>query len=174
MRLRVPLDVIGPPVRPVPLATLVTVPPVDVLLRVTVPPRATVPPPDNPDPAWTVIEGLASMAFVTPAAGILIVPDDVIGPPVRPAPVLTLVTVPLPLLPGKVCPGAKVTRPLLAIENPVSAGVVPFEPKSKFNEPDGFAELFAVGSATQRKSSVTAEELVLLKDEVCKSIGLEL
>ena len=35
------------------------------------------------------------MLLVTPAEGMLIVPLPVIGPPVRPAPVLILVTVPL-------------------------------------------------------------------------------
>jgi hypothetical protein len=63
-------------------------------VSVTVPPKATVPPPDNPGPACTVTELLASIVFVTPAEGMLIVPLLVIGPPVRPAPVLTLVTVP--------------------------------------------------------------------------------
>src|ERR1700674_851139 len=107
----VPLLVIGPPVRPAPVATLVTVPPElgAELVSVIVPPNATVPPPDNPDPACTVMEGLASMLLVTPAAGILIVPLLVIGPPVRPAPVPTLVTV--PPAPGKVCPGAKLRYP---------------------------------------------------------------
>lgn len=104
-RLRVPLPVIGPPVSPVPLPTLVTVPPRlgAELVSVIVPPRATVPPPDNPEPAVTVTEGLAIMLLVTPADGMLIVPLLVIGPPVNPAPVLTLVTVPLPVpVPGNV------------------------------------------------------------------------
>lgn len=94
--LMVPLPVIGPPVNPAPVATLVTVPPElgDALVSVIVPPKATVPPPDIPDPAVTVTELLASMVFVTPAEGMLIVPVVVIGPPVRPAPVATLVTVP--------------------------------------------------------------------------------
>jgi len=94
----------GPPLRPVPLATLVTVPPElgEVFVSVTVPPKATVPPPDRPDPAVTVIELFASIAFVTPAEGMLMVPLPVIGPPVKPAPVATLVTVPLPPVPGNV------------------------------------------------------------------------
>jgi hypothetical protein len=174
-RLRLPLVVIGPPIRPVPLPTLVTVPPDAVFVRVTVPPNATVPPPDNPEPAFTVMEEFASIAFVTPADGILIVPLVVIGPPFRPAPVLTVVTVPFPPPPpGKVCPGAKVRRPLLAIENPVSAGEVPFDPNSRFNEPEGFDESFAAGSAIQRKSCVTADEVVLLKLDASTSSGLEL
>ena len=92
------------------------------------------------------------MLFVTPAGGMLIVPLAVIGPPVRPAPVLTLVTVPPPLPPGKDCPEANVICPLLAMESPVSAGELPFDPNSKFNDPDGFEELFPVGSATHWKS----------------------
>jgi len=174
-RLRVPLFVIGPPLSPVPLPTLVTVPPKlgAELVSVIVPPNATVPPPDNPDPACTVTEGFASMAFVTPAAGILIVPVLVIGPPVRPEPVLTLVTVPLPV-PGKVCPDAKLTSPLLAMESPVSVGELPFAPNSRFNEPEGLEESFPVGSAIQRKSCVTADELVLLNEDACRSSGFEL
>src|SRR4029077_12703157 len=101
-RLRVPLVVIGPPAKPDPAATLVTVPPElgAALVSVTVPPSATVPPPDNPDPAATVIEGLASMVLAIPPAGILIVPVLVIGPPAKPGPVAMLVTVPGPV-PGK-------------------------------------------------------------------------
>jgi hypothetical protein len=98
------------------------------------------------------MEEFASMLFVTPAAGILIVPLAVIGPPVRPAPVPTLVTVPPPLPPGKVCPEAKLINPLLAMESPVSVGELPFDPNSRFNEPEGLDELFPVGSAIQRKS----------------------
>lgn len=146
----VPAPVIGPPVRPEPVLTLVTVP-VAVLASVTVPPNATVPPPDNPDPACTVMDGFTSIVLVTPADGILIVPLEVIGPPVKPAPVLTLVTEPPPA-PGNVCPEAKLITPLLAIERPVSAGVAPFDPNWRFSVPDGFAESFAAGSATQRKS----------------------
>jgi hypothetical protein len=61
---------------------------------VIVPPKATVPPPDNPEPALIVIDGVASMALVTPPVAMLTVPVFVIGPPVNPAPVATLVTVP--------------------------------------------------------------------------------
>jgi hypothetical protein len=86
----------GPPeIGPV-VATEVTVPPLAVLLSVIVPPSATVPPPVNPVPAVTVTELFASIALVTPAEGILIVPVDVIGPPVSPDPVATFVTVPPP------------------------------------------------------------------------------
>lgn len=150
--------------------------PAKLLASVTVPPKATVPPPDNPDPAATVIEGLVSMAFVTPAEGMLIVPLLVIGPPVKPAPVLMLVTVPLPLPPPppKVCPGAKVIRPLLAMDRPVAVGVLPLDPKSKLSEPDGADVSFPVGSAIQRKSCVTADDVVLLNDEACRSSGFEL
>ena len=55
-----------------------------LLASVTVPPKATVPPPDNPDPACTVMDGFTSMLLMTPAAGMLIVPLVVIGPAVRP------------------------------------------------------------------------------------------
>ena len=144
-----------------------------LLESVTVPPNATVPPPDNPDPASTVIEEFVSMLLVTPAAGILMVPLVVIGPPVRPAPVLTLVTVPPPP-PPKVCPGAKLINPLLAMESPVSVGELPADPNSKFNEPEGLDESFPVGSACQRKSCATADEVVLLNEEACQSSGFEL
>ena len=46
----------------------------------------------------------------------LIVPVVVIGPPVKPVPVFTCVTVPAP---GNVCPEANVTIPFFAIDNPV-------------------------------------------------------
>ena len=136
-------------------------------------PKATVPPPDNPAPAVIVTEGLASMVLVTPAEGILIVPVPVIGPPVRPAPVATLVTVPLPV-PGKVWPEAKLTSPVLAMENPVSAGAVPFDPNSRFKEPEGDDVSFPVGSACHRKSCVTAAALLLLYEDACKSNGFEM
>src|SRR5208282_5730896 len=78
-KLRLTLPVVPPPVRPEPAVTPVMVPSA-VLVSVTVPPSATVPPPDNPVPAFTVTEEFASMAFVTPALGMLIVPLVVIGP----------------------------------------------------------------------------------------------
>src|ERR1700722_502406 len=133
---------------------LVTVPPRlgAALVNVIVPPSATCPPPDNPDPAFTVIDGFAMRLFVTPPVAMLMVPALVIVPPVRPDPVATLLTVPLPPAPGKVCPVAKVIWPLLATAGPVSAGVAPPEPKRRFNLPEGFAVLLPVGSACQRKS----------------------
>src|SRR4051812_46891919 len=48
------------PVRGVPLPVIERTP---VLFKVVVPPNATVPPPDNPVPAVTVIEELTSEAF---------------------------------------------------------------------------------------------------------------
>ena len=142
---------IGPPVSPVPLPTLVTVPPRpgDALVSVTVPPNATVPPPDKPDPACTVIELLASILFVTAAEGMLIVPLLVIGPPVRPAPVPTLVTVPLPV-PGKVCPEAKLRIPFLLTDIPVSL-MDPVTPYSRFSVSLVLEVSFPTGSACQRK-----------------------
>src|SRR3984893_7257697 len=148
----VPLLVIGPPLSPAPLPTLVTVPPElgAELVSVIVPPNATVPPPDNPDPACTVTEELDSMLLVTPAAGILIVPVLVIGPPVRPAPVATLVTVPLPV-PGKVCPDAKFRIPFEATDNPVWLRS-PGTPYSRLSVAPVFAELFPTWAACQRKT----------------------
>ncbi len=146
-RLRDPLDVIGPPVSPVPLPTLVTVPG-DVLVSVIVPPNATVPPPDRPVPVSTLSEEFASMVLVTPAAGMLIVPLVVIGPPVSPAPVPTLVTVPEPA-PGKVWPVAKERIPLLLTERPVSL-IDPVTPYSKFSVAEVLAVSLPTGSACQR------------------------
>src|ERR1700722_15349807 len=88
-RLRLTFPAVPPPVRPEPAVTPVIVP-VAVLVSVTVPPKASVPPPDSPVPAFTVTDEFASMALVTPAARMLMVPLEVIGPPVRPAPVATL------------------------------------------------------------------------------------
>src|SRR5580658_10542837 len=143
--LMVPVLLIGPPVRPAPVLMLVTVATElgVALVSVTVPPNATVPPPDNPDPATTLMEESASMLFVTPAAGILMVPALVIGPPVKPAPVLMLATVPAT---GKVCPGAKVRIPFLAMESPVSL-TSPLTPYSKLRVAPVFVESFPVGSA---------------------------
>jgi hypothetical protein len=151
-RLSVPLPVIVPPLRPVPAATLVTVPPRlgALFVSVIVPPKATVPPPDNPVPGFTVIDGVASMALVTPPVAMLSVPVLVIVPPASPAPATTLVTVPDPA-PGKVCPEAKVMTPLLATDRPVSAGATPFAPNRRCRLPEGFAVSLPVGSACQRK-----------------------
>ena len=83
-----------------PLAVLTTMAPEPVaesrpvLLRVTEPPRATLPPPLRPVPAVTESEGFCSMALVTPAVAMEMVPVVVMGPPVRPAPVSTSVSVP--------------------------------------------------------------------------------
>ena len=77
-------------------------------------------------------------------------------------------------MPGKVCPEAKLISPLFAIDSPVSVGVLPFDPNSRFNVPEGDEVSFPVGSACQRKSSVTADEVLLLNDEACQSCGLEL
>ena len=60
--------------------------------------------------AVTVKDECASMALVTPPDGMLSVPLPVIGPPVSPAPLPTLVTVPVP---GKVWPAMNVTFPVL-------------------------------------------------------------
>ena len=96
---------------------------VALVFRLSVPPRESAPPPVNPPAVLSVTELFCSMVLVTPALGIEIVPELVIGPPVSPAPVATLVTVPLPV-PGKVWPAAKVMTPVRpAIDNPLLAGV---------------------------------------------------
>src|SRR5580693_108855 len=116
----VPLPVIGPPVKPRPLPTLVTVPtgtathvqapPVNSRIwpaaqafrpRLVVPPKETDPPPLSGLLAVTVNDGFASIELVTPPVAMLSVPDVVMGPPVSPDPLPTLVTVPVP---GKACP----------------------------------------------------------------------
>ena len=99
---------------PLPVKLLAVILPVKVLLlapksgtfvlstfSVTALPSVAVPPPVRPEPAVTVTDGLASMAFVTPPVAMLSVPLPVMGPPVSPAPLPTLVTVPVPT-PGKV------------------------------------------------------------------------
>src|ERR1035438_4494038 len=60
------------------------------------------------------------------------------------------------------------------MDKPVSVGEFPFDPNSRFNEPEGLDELFPVGSACQRKSCVIADELLLLNEDACKSNELEL
>ena len=137
--------------------------------RVTLLPSATEPPPVRSVPAATVSDELASMVFVTPPVAMLSVPLLVMGPPVKPAPLPTLVTVPVPV-PGKVCPEANVTCPLLAIDKPVSAGVLPPEPNSKFRLADGDDVLFPTGSACQRNSSFTAALVPLLYADAAASI----
>src|ERR1022692_3782742 len=67
-------------------------------LRLVLLPRATDPPPMSPVPAVTVREECCSMLLVTPAVAMLSAPVVVIGPPVRPEPLATLVTVPVPAL----------------------------------------------------------------------------
>src|SRR5580693_6930369 len=130
--LMVPVLVIVPPVKPAPVLTLVTVPPEpgEALVSVTVPPKATVPPPDNPDPARTLMEESASRVFVIPPVGMLIVPVLVIGPPVKTAPVLMLVTVPPELgealVSVTVPPSATVPPP----DNPVPATTLMVESAS--------------------------------------------
>jgi len=85
----------------------------------------------------------------------------VIGPPVRPAPVATLVTVPLPPEPESLA-RRKGYQSVARDGKPVSAGAVPFDPNSRFKEPEGDDVSFPVGSACQRKSCVTAAEVLLL------------
>ena len=97
---RVPLPVIGPPLRPSPLPTLVTVPVAGFAQahapltncriwlaaqlfrpRLVLPPRDTAPPPVNGLLAVTVKDEFASIALVTPPVAMLSVPLVVMGRP---------------------------------------------------------------------------------------------
>jgi hypothetical protein len=80
-----------PPVEVIPAPAVI--PRMPELASVTPPPKVALPPPLKPVPAVTESDGLASMALVTPPVAILNVPLPVIGPPVKPAPLTTLVTV---------------------------------------------------------------------------------
>src|SRR5450755_4101581 len=75
----------------------------------------------------------------------------------------TFVTVP-PWLPGKVWPVAKVIRPLLEIDNPVSEGTLVPDPNSRFSVPEGLAVLFPTGSVCQRKVSFKASPMLAKAD----------
>src|SRR5208283_2756539 len=118
------------------------------MLNDVMPPSDTKPPPVSPEPGLTVSDGLRSMALVTPPVAMLNVPLLVIGPPVNPGPLPTLVTVPVP---GNVCPATKVNAPVLAIESPVSAGAAPPEAKRRLRVPNGEGVLLPAGCACQRK-----------------------
>ena len=118
-------------------------------------------------PANVLLEA-ASVGTCVVSRFIVTVP--LVPPPLRPVPAVTPVIVPLP---GKVCPLAKLIRPLLAIERPVSAGVLP-PPNNRFSFPEGEGVLLPTGSACQRKSWSTAVLVPLLNEEACVSRGLEL
>ena len=107
-------------------------------------PSDIAPAPVRPVPGVRVRDECNSMAFVTPAVAMLRVPVPVIGPPVRPGPLPTLLTVPEP---GKVWPTAKVKIPLLLIFKPVSAGEAVPWPKRRFSDPVAVAVLLPTGSA---------------------------
>ena len=82
----------------------------------------------------------------------LSVPVLMMGPPVSPAPLATLVTVPLPVpVPGNVCPVANVICPLLAMCSPVSEGLVAPSPNSRFSVPEGAVVSLLAGSASHWK-----------------------
>ena len=119
------------------------------ILNVRLPPSGTRPPPVRPVPVLIVVDELASMGLLTPLVAMLNVPLVVIGPPVSPGPLPTLVTVPMP---GKLCPVAKVIWPLLAMFNPVSVGVAPLAPNNRSSLPDGELVLLPTGSASHWKS----------------------
>src|SRR5580704_7425752 len=94
-------------------------------------------------------------------------------PPLRPAPAVTPVMVPSPV-PGNVCPGAKVIRPLLAMCSPVSAGMFGAVANSRFNVADGDAVLFPTGSANQWNTWFAAALVPLLKVEATSPRPFEL
>src|SRR5580704_5291999 len=94
-------------------------------------------------------------------------------PPLRPAPAVTPVMVPSPV-PGNVCPGAKVIRPLLAMCSPVSAGMFGAVANSRFNVADGDAVLFPTGSANQWNTWLAATLVPLLKVEATRPRPFEL
>jgi hypothetical protein len=81
----------------------------------------------------------------------------------------TLVTE--PTVDGNVCPAAKVIRPLLEIESPVSVGAAVPEPNNRLNLPNGVVLLFPTGSVCQRKVSFTAFAVLLLKADAVKFMG---
>ncbi|MGO9270033.1 MAG: hypothetical protein ACLQOO_07245 [Terriglobia bacterium] len=54
----------------------------------------------KPGPGLISVEECCSIESVTPAGAMLSVPLAVIGPPVKPAPLATLDTVPLATIPG--------------------------------------------------------------------------
>ena len=125
-------------------------------------------------PANVLLEA-ASVGTCVVSRFIVTVP--LVAPPLRPVPAVTPVIVPLP---GKACPLAKLIRPLLAIERPVSAGSVALScrvlaaPNNRFSFPEGEGVLLPTASACQRKSWSTAVLVPLLNEEACVSRGLEL
>jgi len=98
-------------------------------------------------------------------------PVPVIGPPVRPAPVATLVTVPLPV-PGKVWPRRNSPAPCSHGRTPFPRAPVPFDPNSRFKEPEGDDVVVPRRLCLpSEKSCVTAAALLLLYEDACKSMG---
>ena len=72
----------------------------------------------------------------------------------------------LNVAPENVCPGAKVTMPLAAKDNPVSVkGALPPAPKNKSSFAEGLVVLLFSGSARKPKASVFEVLVVLLKDD---------
>jgi hypothetical protein len=66
-----------------------------------------------------------------------------------------------------------VITPLLAMESPVSAGVLVPEANNKLSLPDGLEVLLPVGSACRLKVWFTAALLLLLNEEACRLAGCE-
>ena len=72
-----------------------------------------------------------------PVSGLLVVMPVMVPPPVP--------------VTGKIWPGAKVIRPLGAMENPVAAGAAPFSPNSSARLPVGEAVSLPAACACQAK-----------------------
>src|ERR1039458_6031090 len=112
--LSVPVPVIGPPVRPAPLATLVTVPvPAEAQAHAV---------PFHCSTCFVV------QVFSRPRLSVPLVP-----PPVRPEPVAVVTPV---MVLGKVCAPLNVITPVLEMCSPVSTGLVAPEPKRRFRVPE--------------------------------------
>jgi hypothetical protein len=93
-----------------------------------------------------------------------------VPPPLSPDVEAVVIPVIVPV-PGKLCPEAKLIRPLLATDRPVSAGVPVPARYSKFSVPEGVAVLLPAGSASQENSCGTAALVPLLYEEAIKSMG---
>src|SRR5271163_4525474 len=116
----VPLVMIGPPVSPVPLATLVTVPVPEAVAQ-----AQAVPFHSN---TWPLAQVFSRLRVGVP----------LVAPPLRPEPVAVVIPVMVPA-PGNFCPVANVNCPVLAIFKPVSAGVAVPHPHNTLNVAEGLA-----------------------------------
>src|SRR5271166_5910987 len=113
--LSVPAPVIGPPVSPAPLPTLVTVPvPAEAQAHVV---------------PFHCSTCLLAQVFSRPRFSVPLVP-----PPVRPEPVAVVTPV---MVLGKVCAALNVITPVLPTCSPASDGLVAPVPNSRFKVPEG-------------------------------------